>query len=67
MSVGLIIYHLNSNIKMIKSQTLAAKVDRLVALVVRHASVGDWPSVQKYEQDLRRCRSLLAQTQMPGF
>lgn len=48
-------------------QTLAALADRLVSLVVRHASAGDWPSVQKYEERLRRCRSLLAQCQTPGF
>ena len=49
------------------SQNLAALADRLVSLVVRHASVGDWPSVQKYEERLRRCRVLLAQSQPPGF
>lgn len=52
---------------MAKSRNLAAIADRLVLLVVRHASVGDWPSVQKYEERLRRCRVLLAQSQTPGF
>lgn len=50
-----------------KTQNLAALADRLVSLVVRHASAGDWPSVQKYEERLRRCRSLIAQCQTPGF
>lgn len=49
------------------SQNLAAFADRLVSLVVRHASVGDWPSVEKYEAQLRECRMRLAQTQTPGF
>lgn len=48
-------------------QTLAAMADRLVSLIVSHASVGDWPSAQKYEERLRRCRVLLAKTQTPGF
>lgn len=50
-----------------KTQNLAALADWLVSLVVRHASIGDWPSVQNYERRLRRCRSLLAQCQTPGF
>lgn len=50
-----------------KTQTLAFIADRLVSLVVRHASVGDWSAVEKYEARLRRCRSLLAQSQTPGF
>ena len=49
------------------SQNLAALADRLVSLVVRHASVGDWSSAQKYEERLRRCYALLAKTQTPGF
>lgn len=49
------------------SQNLAALADRLVTLVVRHASVGDWPSVEKYEAQLRKCRALLTQSQTPGF
>lgn len=50
-----------------KNETLAAIAERLVSLVVRHASIGDWPSVQKYEERLRRCRALLAKSQTPGF
>ena len=46
---------------------LTVAADRLVALITHYISVGDWPSVQKYEQRLRRCRALLAQTQTPGF
>ncbi len=50
-----------------KTQTLAVIADRLVSLTVRHASIGDWQSAQKYEEHLRRCRVLLAKTQTPGF
>lgn len=50
-----------------KNETLAAIADRLVSLVVRHASIGDWPSVQKYEERLRRCRAILAKSQTPNF
>lgn len=50
-----------------KAQNLAVLADRLVSLVVRHASAGDWSSAQKYEELLRRCRSFLAQSQTPGF
>lgn len=50
-----------------KTQNLAALADRLVSLVVSHASVGDWPSVEKYEMRLRECRALIAQSQTPGF
>lgn len=50
-----------------KNETLAAIADRLVSLVVRHASIGDWPSVKKYEERLQRCRALLAKSQTPGF
>lgn len=49
------------------SQNLASLADRLVSLVVRHASVGDWSSVEKYEAQLRECRAHLAQCQTPGF
>lgn len=64
---GGIIYPLKFCIKMSNSQNLAALADRLVSLVVRYASAGDWLSAQKYEERLRRCRSLLVQTQTPGF
>lgn len=50
-----------------KSQNLAAMVDRLVSQVVLSASTGDWLSVKKYEECLRECRTLLAQSQTPGF
>lgn len=50
-----------------KTQYLASLADRLVSLVVRHASAGDWSSVEKYEALLRECRMCLAQTQTPGF
>lgn len=49
------------------SQYLAALADRLVSLVVRHASAGDWSSVEKYEAQLRECRAFLAQNRTPGF
>lgn len=52
---------------MLKAQNLAAIADRLVSLVVRHASIGDWSAVKKYEERLRRCRTLLAEVQTPGF
>lgn len=50
-----------------KTQNLVASIELLVSLVVRHASAGDWLSAQKYEEQLRECRTLLAQSQTPGF
>lgn len=49
------------------SQNLAVFADRLVSLIVRHASTADWLAVEKYEAQLRECRMRLAQTQTPGF
>lgn len=50
-----------------KSQKLAVLSDRLVSLVVRHASVGNWRPVQIYEKCLLRCRRLISECQTPGF
>ncbi len=52
---------------MYKSKKLTAIADQLVSLVVRSASVGDWPTVRKHEERLLRCRSLIALSQTPGF
>lgn len=50
-----------------KSQKLIDASVRLTSLVVQSASNGDHASAQKYEARLRKCWTLLAQIQSPGF